>query len=108
MRCEKELNVERRIFAHPDAIEFLERAGVQFAEAIMWIGAREIQSPITAMRSPAAQEHVVDSHEKDFMAALLRLQHQDESRVLVDVDLLDGVHDDADSETSHTHPFPRE
>src|SRR6185503_18448065 len=43
----------------------------------------------------------------DLVAALLRFQHQDKSRVLVDIDPVDRIHDHADPETSLSHLAPK-
>ncbi len=101
MRRKEKLHVEGRILAHPDAIELVQSSGLEFAETIMRTRAREFQPSMAPMGSAAAQGQLVDLHEIDFVPALLRFQHQDKGRVLVDVDFVDRVHDDADFQFTH-------
>jgi glycerol-3-phosphate responsive antiterminator len=58
--------------------------------------ASDMNSTPTAARRPTTNEQVVEFHIVDFMIPLLRLEQQDKSRVLVDVDFLNGVHHDPD------------
>src|ERR1700730_15147307 len=55
----------------------------------------------TTPRHSSAYEQVFQFHVIDFMTALLQLQHQDESRVLVDVDRCNGVHNNRNPQNLH-------
>lgn len=59
------------------------------------------------MGGAAADEQVVNFHEIKFMAAPLRFEHQDECGVLVDIDFVDRVHHDPDSQFAHIQLIPR-
>src|SRR4029453_154159 len=106
MSREKKLHVEGRVFAHPDAMELFQRTRALLAKAVMRRRALQFEPATTALRGAAASVQIIDLHKIDFMAAPLRLEHQNERRVLIDMDLIDGVHHDADFETTHNHTLP--
>jgi 7,8-dihydro-6-hydroxymethylpterin-pyrophosphokinase len=58
------------------------------------------------MSQPAANEKIVYLHEIEFMAALLRLEHQHEGRVFIDIDLFHGVHHNPDLQIPHRFLIP--
>src|SRR5207244_11984584 len=64
-------------------------------------GAGNVEAAETAIRRAATNEQVIQFHVVDFMAALLCFQHQHEGRVLVDIDLIDWIHDHPDLQNLH-------
>lgn len=107
MRRKEKFHVEWRIFAHPHRIKVVEHSDGQLAEVVVRRGARQLQSAKARVSGTAANEQVIDFHEIKFMAALLRFEHKDERRILIDVDSIDGVHHDPDSKFAHNHLIPR-
>ena len=96
MSREKKLHVEGRVFAHPDAIEFFQRTRALLAKAVMRRRALQFEPATTSLRGAAANVQIIELHKIDFMATPLRFEHQNERRVLIDMDLIDGVHHDPD------------
>src|SRR6266545_3433229 len=68
----------------------------------MRLRTRKLKPPIASIGCAATDEQIIEFHEVNFMAAPLRLQHQDKRCVLIDVDLIDGVHDHADFSILHS------
>ncbi len=107
MRCKEKAHVERRIFTHQNRVEIFQRSGRAFFKLEMRRRARHSDCGKAPERSAAANKQIGQFHVTELMPAPLRFQHQHERGVLIDIDSIDGVHDDADSKPSHTEsPSP--
>src|SRR5262249_21952440 len=107
MSGKEKFHVERWIFAHQDNVTILESTGFEFPQSIMGCAASDMNSTRTSVGGPGTDEQVVEFHVVNFMIALLRLEQQDKSRVLVDVNFFDRVHDDPNFKHLHIHSTPQ-
>src|SRR5262245_45733595 len=96
MSREKKLHVEGRVFAHPDAIELFQRTRALLAKAVMRRRALQFEPATTPLRGSAPNVQIIELDKIDFMASALRFEHQNERRVFIDMDFIDGVHHDSD------------
>ena len=101
MRGKEKLHVEGRILAHENYVETAQGLAAFLAKTIVGISPRHADAAKAALRRRAADREVIKLHIGERVASLLRLKHQDEGGVLVDVDLINGVHDDPDLQGSH-------
>ena len=88
--------VGRRILAHEDRIKGLQRILRALVEKfVVRISApRQLASPRPRDDLRAARVEVAEAEKINFMAAKLRLEHEHESRVLVDQHPLERIHDE--------------
>jgi hypothetical protein len=63
---------------------------------IVWHGPGQVKASIPRESRPSAGEKIVDLHEIDFMASLLRFEHQNKGGIFVDTYLFNRVHNDPD------------